>query len=51
MDLPEPGIEPGSPELQAVSLPTELSWACRGEKIQEIFRRKTGKNVVTEGYG
>ena len=24
-DLPNPGIEPGSPELQANSLPTELS--------------------------
>ena len=24
-DLPEPGIEPGSPALQAESLPTELS--------------------------
>ena len=24
-DLPDPGIEPGSPELQADSLPTELS--------------------------
>ena len=25
MDLPDPGIEPGSPALQANSLPTELS--------------------------
>ena len=25
MDLPNPGIEPGSPALQADSLPTELS--------------------------
>ena len=25
MDLPDPGIEPGSPALQADSLPTELS--------------------------
>ena len=25
MDLPKPGIEPGSPALQADSLPTELS--------------------------
>ena len=25
MDLPDPGIEPGSPALQAESLPTELS--------------------------
>ena len=26
-DLPDPGIEPGSPVLQADSLPTELLWA------------------------
>ena len=25
-DLPDPGIEPGSPALQVDSLPTELSW-------------------------
>ena len=25
MDLPDPGIEPGSPAMQADSLPTELS--------------------------
>ena len=25
MDLPDPGIEPGSPVLQVDSLPTELS--------------------------
>ena len=25
-DLPDPGIEMGSPALQAYSLPTELSW-------------------------
>ena len=25
MDLPNPGLEPGSPALQADSLPTELS--------------------------
>ena len=35
-DLPNPGIEPGSPELQANSLPTELqgnsSWALSNPK-------------------
>ena len=33
-DLPDPRIEPGSPELQAVSLPTELPGKpmCRGYK-------------------
>ena len=28
VDLPDPGIEPGSPELQVNSLPTQL---CRTE--------------------
>ena len=32
-DLPNPGIEPGSPELQADSLPTELSGNLK-KKIQ-----------------
>ena len=34
VDLPNPGIKPGSPELQADSLPTELSgkpWASQSE--------------------
>ena len=29
VDLPDPGIEPGSPELQVDSLPTELSGKLR----------------------
>ena len=32
MDLPDPGIEPGSPALQADSLPTELS----GKQIADL---------------
>ena len=32
MDLPDPGIELGSPALQADSLPTELSGKPEGDK-------------------
>ena len=33
-DLPDPGIKPGSPELQADSLPTEL----RGKQVEGVKR-------------
>ena len=33
-DLPNPGIEPGSPELQVDSLPTEL----RGNQVEDVKR-------------
>ena len=32
-DLPDPGIEPESPELQADSLPTELSGKLTRELV------------------
>ena len=32
-DLPDPGIEPGPPALQADSLPTELSGKTMNEKM------------------
>ena len=32
-DLPDPGIEPESPKLQADSLPTELSGKLTGELV------------------
>ena len=32
-DLPDPGIEPGSPALQADSLPTELSGKSEAGKL------------------
>ena len=38
-DLPDPGIKPESPELQADSLPTELSgkpWASESESESEV---------------
>ena len=42
-DLPDPGIEPGSPELQADSLPTELSgkpFIKNRRKQIEVFQAK-----------
>ena len=40
MDLPDPGIKPGSPALQADSLPTELSgkpgWLCRPSSTRSV---------------
>ena len=36
MDLPNPGIEPGSPALQADSLPTELS----GKPVRKAFDKR-----------
>ena len=49
MDLPDPGIEPGSPALQVDSLPIELSVVNIGNAIKfaefggnrgiDIFRR------------
>ena len=40
-DLPDPGIKPGSPALQADSLPAELS----GKPIKEIVFVKESKNL------
>ena len=40
LDLPDPGIEPGSPALQADSLPTELSGKPQFKKIQFILLKK-----------
>ena len=40
-DLPDPGIEPGSLALQAVSLPTEPSGAHGRTKL---FQKRLGKN-------
>ena len=36
-DLPDPGIEPMSPALQADSLPTELGGKPQIRKIKSIF--------------
>ena len=42
MDLPDPGIEPGSPALQADSLPTEL-W---GNPYGKIVDYKLLKEII-----
>ena len=42
-DLPDPGIEPGSPALEADSLPTEL----RGKQKCKSANRKTFLDIVT----
>ena len=43
--LPNPGIQPGSPALQADSLPSEPPGKPKmgGEKIKEKKKPKTGK--------
>ena len=43
-DLPDPGIEPGSPTLQADSLPAELP----GEPVPETVSDVKHINVVSE---
>ena len=38
-DLPNPGIEPRSPALQADSLPTELRWKLMlNERVKKIMK-------------
>ena len=43
-DLPDPGIEPGSPTLQADSLPAELP----GEPVPETVSDVKHINVVSD---
>ena len=42
VDLPDPGIKLGSPELQADSLPTKLSWT-----VQSLGSQRVGHDWVT----
>ena len=49
MDLPNPGIEPGSPELQADSLPTELSGKPKIQKCLLINDKNNKKNDKKNG--
>ena len=44
-DLPDPGIKPRSPALQADALPSELPWKQTGDKDQ----KKKRKNDSTVG--
>ena len=49
MDLPDSGIEPGSPVLQADSLPTELSGKPRVVRVARISGVEYWKRVkITE---
>ena len=45
-DLPDPGIEPGSPALQAVSLPSESS---RKPKDSVVLHNCLGKRTLETG--
>ena len=47
MDLPDPGIEPGSPELQAGSLPTELLGKSEGRDYGDVATSQ-GKQGTSE---
>ena len=47
-DLPQPGIKPGSPALQADSLPTELPGKPPGNKSKSMWKSK-GKYVDYNG--
>ena len=43
VDLPDPGVEPGSPALQADSLPTELS----GKPVRKAFDKRCRCTILT----
>ena len=54
MDLPEPGIKPGSPTLQAYSLPTELSGKPYDQPRQHIKKQRchfANKGLHSQSYG
>ena len=46
MDLPNPGIEPGSPALQAYSLPSELSGKPKNTYKLHLLGKDLGKGVI-----
>ena len=49
-DLPDPGIEPGSPTLQADVLPSEPPGKPSSDKESVMMRRKhNGKRVHSTG--
>ena len=49
-DLPDPGIEPDSPALQADSLPAELSGMPIENKLVDNSEEREG-GEVKQGYG
>ena len=50
MDLPDPGMEPGSPALQADSLPTEISGKPSSEKGGRQSSSLEGAKLVLETF-
>ena len=50
MDLPNPGIEPGSPALQVDSLPTELSGKPIGKIMCVITIKPMKMNVSIRNH-
>ena len=44
-DLPNPGIEPRSPALQADSLPTELSGKPQREEVKKLKYEQNSRKV------
>ena len=53
-DLPDPGIEPRSPALQADTLPSELpgkpQWARRGAQISTFWKPEGTEGNVDSYY-
>ena len=51
-DLPDPGIEPRSPALQADSLPTGVGgggWGCKNKKANRTGWTKSGMIKINGG--
>ena len=46
-DLPDPGIEPGSPALYTDALPSEPPWKSGGNTPESVL---TARNVFTSIY-
>ena len=46
-DLPNPGIEPGSPTLQADALPFEPPWKSPAGKVMSLLFKMLSRLVVT----
>ena len=50
-DLPDPGIEPRSPALQADSLPMSYKGSPRDERSQAIFLGSNCKTLIIHSQG
>ena len=49
-DLPDPGIEPGSPASQVESLPFELQGDLFYDTGGLDYNKKTGKNLTLKNF-